>query len=167
MKARAARAFAVCAGVLAGSAGDALATPPEPPLSVSLRLLSADASRGRYRIEVRLGAGVTLEDAALIVRLAPRGGGARTARAAWATRESREAVSLRPGRELRRELEVLTGAQEPVTLLVGLGGRAAGARLHRTRALDLGPETPAAPPGRVRTDQLGREYYEVPMQGPR
>jgi hypothetical protein len=149
---------------LALAAGrEARAAPPEPPLSVSLRLLSADASRGRYRVEVRLRAQAPLEDAVMILKVAPRDGTARTALRAD-TRETREAVSLPPGRELRRELDVLTGAQEPVTLLVGLGGRAGGAQVHRTRALDLGPEPPADAGARRRTDQFGRTYYEVPMQ---
>lgn len=161
------RALLLAALALAGAAVPAGATPPEPPLSVSLKLLSADAARGRYRVEVRLRARVALEDAVLVLKVLPREESARAARAGRAgERETREDVVLRPGRELRREVDVLTGAQEPVTLLVGAGGRLDGARVHRTRGLDLGPEAEAAP-GRVRVDQHGRAYYDVPMGEPR
>jgi hypothetical protein len=160
-----ARAIFVAAAVLAALApAPARAAKPEPPLAVSLELLAGDASRGRYRVAVRLRSGVPLEDAALVVRIVSREAGARGAQAAtrpW----SREPVALPPGREVRRELEILTGAQEPVTVLVGVGGRSSGLRLHRTRGLDLGPETPPAA-GTVRTDQDGRTYYELRMAEP-
>jgi hypothetical protein len=149
--------------LLAALAPPAWAAAPQPPLSVSVVLLSADADRGRYRVELRLRSDVALEDAAITVRLLPRGAGAAAARAGRAPRESREGVALAPGRELRRELEVLTDAQEEVTLLVGLGGRAGGARLHRTRGLDLGPPSAPEPAATVRTDQEGRSYYEIRM----
>lgn len=170
MTLRAARrmAAALLPFALAGTGAPALAAPPEPPLSVSVRLLSGDAARGRYRVEVRLRAQAPLEDAVMVLKVAPRGPGAGAARSGRAqAREAREPVSLRPGLELRREMDVLTGAQEPVTLLVGLGGRMDGAQVHRTRALELGPELPADTAARARTDQFGRTYLEVPLQAPR
>jgi hypothetical protein len=160
-----ARALFVAAAALAALAPAARAAKPEPPLAVSLELLSGDASRGRYRVAVRLRSGVPLEDAALVVRIVSREAGARDAQAAtrpW----PRQPVALPPGREVRRELEILTGAQEPVTVLVGVGGRSSGRRLHRTRGLDLGPETAPRAAGTVRTDQDGRTYYELRMAEP-
>jgi hypothetical protein len=142
---------------------EARAAKPDPPLTVRLRLLSADASRGRYRVELRLRADVALQEPSLVVRVVPREARAAALRAGEPERVSRQPVALTPFRELRRELEVLTGAQEPVTLLVGVGGQAGAARLHRTSGLDLGPETAPSPQGTVRTDQSGQSYYEVRM----
>ena len=150
--------------LLAGTAPAARAAKPQPPLMVQLKLLAADASRGRYRVEVRLRADVALEAPSLTVRVISREAGAAAARAdVRPPRLSREPIALVPGRELRRELDVLTDAEEPVMLLVGVGGQVGPARLHRTSGLDLGP--PAAPEeaGSVRTDALGRAYYEVRM----
>lgn len=153
-------ALALC--LLAGVAVGARAEKPEPPLTVRLRLLSADASRGRYRVEARLRADVALDEPALTVRVLSREAGAAAAPAGQREqRGSREALVLVPGREVRRELEVLTDAEEPVTLLVGIGGRAGRAQLHRTSGLDLGPPSAPDAAASVRTDQLGRAYYEV------
>jgi hypothetical protein len=143
----------------------ARAAKPDPPLKIALRLLAADAGRGRYRVEVRLRADVALEDATLVVRVVPREAGAAARDRAAEPRVSHQPLALAPFRELRRELEVLTGAEEPVTLLVGLGGRAGAAQLHRSSGLDLGPATEPGPEGVVRTDQHGQGYYEVRMPG--
>jgi hypothetical protein len=149
--------------LLAGATPDARASKPQPPLVVRLRLLSADASRGRYRVEVRLRADVALEEPSLTVRVLSREAGAASARPGREPRGSSEPLTLAPGRELRRELDVLTGAEEPVTLLVGLGGHVGPAQLHRTGGLDLGPPSEPEQAGSVRTDALGRGYYEVRM----
>jgi hypothetical protein len=163
VRARAVRA-ALTLCLLAGTAPAARASKPQPPLVVRLRLLSADASRGRYRVEVRLRADVALEEPSLTVRVLSREAGAAAARASGREpRASREPLTLAPGRELRRELDVLTGAEEPVTLLVGLGGHIGPAQLHRTSGLELGPASAPEQAGSVRTDALGRSYYEIRM----
>jgi hypothetical protein len=57
-----------------------------------------------------------------------------------------------------------------VLVLVGLGGRLDGRPLHRTAALELGEGALPSLAGRVRTDQHGQSYFEVPMRssdGPR
>ena len=141
----------------------ARAAKPEPPVRVTLRLLADDASRGRYRVEVRLRADVALQDPTLVVRVVPRDAGAAARASAPEPRVSRHPIALAPFREVRRELEVLTGAEEAVTLLVGLGGRAGAVQVHRTAGLDLGPATAPGPEVAVRTDQDGQSYYEVRM----
>jgi hypothetical protein len=150
-------------GLLAAAPRAARAAKPDPPLAVRLTLLASDASRGRYRVEARLRADVLLEEPVLVVRVVSREPGAAAARAGGRERLSREPLALAPFREVRRELEVLTGAQEPVTVLVGIGGHVGQVRLHRTGGLDLGPDTAPGPPGTVRTDQSGQSYFEVRM----
>lgn len=156
--------LAVLAIVLS-AARPALAAKPEPPLSVALRVLSSDPARGRHTVELRLRTDVALTDATLTVAVRRVPELAAQAGLGALASSTVEPLSLARGREVRRQLEVLTGAHEPVMVLVGLGGRLGGSRLHRTSAIDLGP--PAEPPaGRVRTDQQGREYFEVPMRPP-
>jgi hypothetical protein len=162
---RAAIIIVLSACGLTAGAPFAVARAPEPPLSIELKLLSGDAARGRYRVEVRLRADVVLDEPVMTVRLLSREEVQASRAGRSPRRESREAVVVTRGRELVREIEVLTDAHEPVLLLVGLGGRADGLRLQRTRGLDLGP-APEEPAATLRTDQLGREYYEVRMPEP-
>lgn len=149
---------------LAGVAGPAGATKPEPPLTVAVSVLSAHPDRGRYTLAIRLRSDVALDDASLTIRVhalaAPGPASAReTPRLPFS-----ESLALPRGREVRREVEVLTRPHEPVTVLVGLGGASAGVRLHRTGSVDLGPPRPDDAGGRTRTDQYGRTYFEVPVQ---
>lgn len=144
------------------AAAAARAAKPEPPLSVALRVVAADAARGRYRIEVRLRADLTLEEPFLRVKVQPSAGAPALQTAS--RRDSVEPVALIRGREARREVEVLTLPHEPVTVMVGLGGMLGAHHLHRTASLDLGEPVEPAPSGRVRTDQHGQTYLEVPMR---
>lgn len=164
MHARVRRAL-LCGAVLTAWAPAAFALKPEPPLSVALRVVSADPARGRYRIEMRLRAGVPLTEAALVVRVRPRSPAATEREPLRASAPSVEPIELPPAREVRRQAEILTLPNEPVVVMVGIGGTVGRARLHRTASLDLGPPGEADLPGRVRTDQDGRQYFEVRMAG--
>src|SRR5688572_8732930 len=123
---------------LAGLAGPAGAAKPEPPLTVAVSVLSAQPDRGRYHLAIRLRSDVALDDASLTIRVQTLAGPGAASRQAVRPPIS-ESLALPRGREVRREVEVLTGPDEPVTVLVGLGGASAGVRLHRTGSIDLGP----------------------------
>src|SRR5687767_13013324 len=122
--------LAVLALVL-GAPPFAQATKPEPPLSVSLRVLSADPARGRYTLEARMRTEVALTDATftVAVRRQPAAGVVEAGRNASAS-PTVEPLALARGREVRRQFDVLTDSQEPVMVLVGLGGRLGAHRVH-------------------------------------
>jgi hypothetical protein len=162
-RARGAALPAVLAALLCAAAPPpSMAAKPEPPLGVTLRVVSAEPDRGRYRLEVTLSAAVALEGASLTVEVRPAAG--VPALQAASRRHSVEPVAVPRGRGVRRVIEVLTLPHEPVTVLVGLGGRMGRHRLHRTAGVDLGERVDPAPRGRLRTDQHGQVYYEVPLR---